>query len=107
MGKKQQAQPGRDRRAERPAWARAARWCTKLWAKITAEKNAYNAALAEYKVNHSQFSAKKAALLDLLNSQKLDATLAKSAQAIEDSWTTIGLQRGMNSLVKDMSENFE
>ena len=79
----------------------------KLWAKITAEKNAYNAALAEYKVNHSQFSAKKAALLDLLNSQKLDATLAKSAQAIEDSWTTIGLQRGMNTLVKDMSGNFE
>lgn len=80
---------------------------TKLWAKITAEKNAYNAALAEYKVNHNQFSAKKAALLDLLNSQKLDATLAKSAQAIEDSWTTLGLQRGMNSLVKDMSENFQ
>ncbi|MFZ3323291.1 MAG: dynamin family protein [Usitatibacter sp.] len=79
----------------------------KLWAKITAEKNAYNAALAEYKVNHSQFSAKKAALLDLLNSQKLDATLARSAQAIEDSWTTIGLQRGMNTLVKDMSANFE
>ncbi|HSS27665.1 MAG TPA: hypothetical protein VLL50_06895, partial [Usitatibacter sp.] len=71
------------------------------------EKNAYNAALAEYKVNHSQFSAKKAALLDLLNSQKLDATLAKSAQAIEDSWTTVGLQRGMSSLVKDMSENFQ
>jgi Dynamin family len=79
----------------------------KLWGKITAEKNAYNAALAEYKVNHSQFSAKKAALLDLLNSQKLDATLAASAQAIEDSWTTMGLQRGMNALVKDMSSSFE
>ena len=80
---------------------------TKLWAKITAEKNAYNAALTEYKVNHNQFSAKKAALLDLLNTQRLDAALAKSAQAIEDSWTTVGLQRGMNSLVKDMSENFQ
>src|SRR5262249_54454936 len=32
-----------------------------LGGKITAEKNAYNAALAEYKVNHGQFSAKKAA----------------------------------------------
>jgi Dynamin family len=79
----------------------------KLWARITAEKNAYNAALAEYKVNHNQFSAKKAALLDLLNAQKLDAALAKSAQAIEDSWTTMGLQRGMNSLVKEMSGDFE
>jgi len=80
---------------------------TKLWGKITAEKNAYNAALAEYKVNHAAFSAKKAALVDKLNSAKLDAALAKSAQAIEGSWTTIGLQRGMNSLVKDMSEDFE
>jgi Dynamin family len=79
----------------------------KLWAKITAEKNAYNAALAEYKVNHAQFSAKKTGLFDLLNSQKLDVALAKSAQAIEDSWTTITLQRGMNSLVKNMNEDFE
>jgi|GEM_PF-11852 len=78
-----------------------------LWGKITAEKNAYNAALAEYKVNHHQFSAKKTALIDMLNPQKLDAMLAESAKAIEDSWTTITLQRGMNSLVKDMSEDFE
>ena len=78
-----------------------------LWAKITAEKNAYNAALAEYKVNHQQFSAKKTALLDMLNPQKLDQHLAKSAQAIEDSWLTVNLQRGMSSLVKDMSADFE
>ena len=80
---------------------------TRLWAKITAEKNAYNSALAEYKVNHAAFSGKKSALIDRLNPAKLDAALAKSAKAIEDSWTTIGLQRGMNSLVKDMSEDFE
>ncbi len=79
----------------------------KLWARITAEKNAYNAALAEYKVNFNQFSAKKALLLELLNTSKLDAALAASAQAIEDSWTTVGLQRGMNELVRVMSENFE
>jgi len=79
----------------------------KLWATITAEKNAYNAALAEYKVNHNQFSAKKTALLDLLNPQKLDQALAKSAQSIEDSWTTITLQRGMNSLVKDLNDDFQ
>ena len=79
----------------------------KLWAKITAEKNAYNAALAEYKVNFSQFSAKKTVLQELLNTGRLDAALAKSAQAIQDSWTTVGLQRGMNELVRVMSENFE
>src|SRR5436190_2452562 len=32
---------------------------TKIWQKITTEKNAYNAALAEYKVNFAQFSARK------------------------------------------------
>ena len=30
-----------------------------------------------------------------------------NAQAIEDSWTTVTLQRGMNALVKDMSDDFE
>ncbi|MGZ5597529.1 MAG: dynamin family protein [Usitatibacter sp.] len=80
---------------------------TKLWGKITSEKNAYNSALAEYKVNHGQFSGKKAALTDRLNPQKLDEILSKSAQALEDSWTTIGLQRGMRELTRLMSEDFE
>ncbi len=80
---------------------------TKLWAKITEEKNAYNAALTEYKVNSAQFNHKRSALMDLLNAQRLDQTLAKSAQTIQDSWTTITLQRGMSALVKDMSEDFE
>ena len=79
----------------------------KLWATITAEKNAYNAALAEYKVNFNQFNAKKTVLLEMLNTTKLDAALKESAQAIEDSWTTVGLQRGMSKLVNVMSENFE
>jgi hypothetical protein len=80
---------------------------TRLWNKITEEKNAYNAALTEYKVNSAQFNHKRAALMDALNAQRLDEALAKSSQAIQDSWTTITLQRGMNSLVKDMSEDFE
>jgi hypothetical protein len=80
---------------------------TRLWAKITEEKNAYNAALTEYKVNSAQFNHKRSALMDLLNAQRLDQTLAKSAQTIQDSWTTITLQRGMSALVKDMSEDFE
>src|SRR5262249_6168434 len=79
----------------------------KLWQTITAEKNAYNASLAEYKVNHAQFNHKRSALMDMLNPQKMDVALAKSAQAIEDSWTTVALQRGMNQLVKDMSEDFQ
>ena len=80
---------------------------TKLWQKISAEKGAYNAALAEYKVNHSIFSAKRTALLELLNSAKLDAMLAQSASALDDSWTTVGLQRGMRELSKLMNAEFE
>jgi hypothetical protein len=80
---------------------------TKLWAKITAEKNAYNSALAEYKVNHAQFSAKRSALTDLINVARLDQLLSESAQSIQDSWTTVGLQRGMKELVRLMSEDFE
>ena len=80
---------------------------TKLWGRITAEKNAYNAALTEYKVNHQKFSARKTALIDMLNAQKLDAALATSAKAIEDSWTTMGLQRGMTQLSAVMLKDFE
>jgi len=80
---------------------------TKLWGRITAEKNAYNSALAEYKVNHQKFSSKKTALLGMLNPAKLDEALERSAKAIEDSWTTMGLQRGMNELVRVMSQDFE
>jgi hypothetical protein len=79
----------------------------KIWGKITSEKNAYNAALAEYKVNHGQFQGKRAALVDLLNAQKLDVMLSGAAQAMEDSWTTVGLQRGMKALTQSMSANFE
>ncbi|QJR13372.1 dynamin family protein [Usitatibacter palustris] len=80
---------------------------TKLWQKITSEKNAYNSALAEYKVNNAQFNAKRSALMDMLNPQKLDMALAKSAQSIEDSWTTVTLQRGMRELTRAMSEDFD
>jgi hypothetical protein len=80
---------------------------TKLWARITAEKNAYNAALAEYKVNHARFSAKRSALTDLINMARLDQLLAASAKSIEESWTTVGLQRGMKELVRLMSDDFE
>jgi hypothetical protein len=80
---------------------------TRLWSKITAEKNAYNAALAEYKVNHAAFNARRSVLMDMLNPAKLDAMLGESARAIEDSWTTVGLQRGMRELTRLMSEDFE
>jgi hypothetical protein len=78
-----------------------------LWAKVSAEKTAYTAALAEYKVNLASFAAKRTMLMDLLNAAKMDKMLGASAQAIEDSWTTVTLQRGMRELARLMSEDFE
>ena len=80
---------------------------TKLWQKITAEKNAYNTSLAEYKVNSAQFNAKRAALMDRLNPSHLDHIMAKSEAAMEKSWTTVGLQRSMREMSRLMSEDFE
>ena len=81
---------------------------TKLWAKITAEKNAYNAALAEYKVNHAPVQRQElGAAWTCSTPASSTRCSAQTPQAIEDSWTTITLQRGMNALVKDMSEDFE
>jgi hypothetical protein len=80
---------------------------TKLWQKISAEKAAYNSALAEYKVNQSNFSAKRTALMDMLNPAKLDYMLAQAAQAMDDSWTTVGLQRAMRELSRLMNADFE
>ncbi|QJR09104.1 hypothetical protein DSM104443_00140 [Usitatibacter rugosus] len=80
---------------------------TKLWQKITAEKNAYNTSLAEYKVNSAQFNAKRAALMDRLNPAHLDQIMGKSEAAMEKSWTTVGLQRSMREMSRLMSEDFE
>lgn len=79
----------------------------KLWHKISEEKAAYNAALSEYKVNKMQFNQKRGALLDMLNPTKLDILCSTSLQAINDSWTTPGLGRGMRALIKLMNQEFD
>jgi hypothetical protein len=79
----------------------------KLWAMLTAEKNAYTAALAEYKVNKTQFNQKRGALIDLVNPAKLDLLCTRSLQAINDSWTTVGLTRGMRELIRLMNREFD
>ena len=79
----------------------------KLWSTITEEKNAYNAALAEYKVNKVQFNQKRNALMDMLNQNKHDMLCVRSMKAIDDSWTTPGLTRGMRELIKLMNQEFD
>jgi hypothetical protein len=80
---------------------------TKLWQKVNQEKEAYNAALSEYKVQRAAFNQKKNAVLDAFNPTRLDILCAKSLQAINDSWTTPGLTRGMRELIRLINDDFE
>jgi hypothetical protein len=46
-------------------------------------------------------------VLDAFNPTRLDIMCAKSLQAINDSWTTSGLTRGMRALIKLINEDFQ
>ncbi len=78
----------------------------KLWQEVAEEKEAYNNALAEYKVQRVIFNKKRNALMDTLNPTKLDILCSRSLQAINDSWTTPGLTRGMRELIRLIDEEF-
>ena len=79
----------------------------KLWQRISLEKEAYNAALAEYKIQRASFNQRRNTLLDLFNPTKLDVLCARSLQAMNDSWTTPGLTRGMRELIRLIQEDFK
>ncbi len=78
----------------------------KLWQKVNAEKEAYNAALAEYKAQRTKFGQRRTALIDKFNPARLDVICSKSLQDIQDSWNTIGLQRGMRKLIALIQDEF-
>jgi hypothetical protein len=80
---------------------------TKLWQKVNQERDNYNAALNEYKAQRTIFSQKKNAVLDLFNPTRLDLICAESLQAINDSWTTPGLTRGMREIIRQMNAEFD
>jgi hypothetical protein len=80
---------------------------TKLWGKITAEKNAYNSGArgiqGEPRPVHGQ------AHVAPRPAQPAEARhdARGERQSMENSWTTVGLQRGMRELTRLMSEDFE
>ena len=78
----------------------------KLWQKVNQEKEAYNAALAEYKIQRAAFNAKRNALIDAFNPTKLDLACARSMEAINGSWTTPGLTRGMREIIRSINVEF-
>jgi Dynamin family len=79
---------------------------SKLWQQVSVEKEAYNAALAEYKIQRAAFNAKRNALIDAFNPAKLDIACARSMEAINGSWTTPGLTRGMREIIRSINVEF-
>ena len=79
----------------------------KLWQKVSAEKEAYNDTLTEYKIQRTAFNQKRNTLLDVFNPTKLDIICSRSHQAINDSWTTVSLTRGMRELIKLIGDEFK
>ena len=78
----------------------------KLWQQISAEKESYNMVLTEYKIQRGTFNQKRNTLIGVFSPVKLDILCSQSRQAISDSWTTMGLIRGMRSLIKDINAEF-
>ena len=79
----------------------------KLWQRISQEKQAYAAALTEYKIQRNSFNQKRDALLDLFNPTKLDFVCASSLQEMNDSWNTVSLTRGMRKLIRLIQADFK
>lgn len=78
----------------------------KLWQKVSEEKEAYNAALTEYKIQRTSFNQKRNSLMDVYNPTRLDVICSKSLQAMNDSWTTVTLTRGMRELIRLIGDEF-
>jgi hypothetical protein len=79
----------------------------KMWAKVGAERQAYNDALSDYKGSERTFNQKRAALLDALNAGRFEFIVNQARKSIDDSWMTHSLLRGMNSLTKSLYGGFD
>jgi Dynamin family len=79
---------------------------TRLWTKITQDKDEYNASLQDYKLTRDAFAKEREWLLDALSPTKLQEVLTTSQRSINNSWTTVGLGQGMRALFQLMSAEF-
>ena len=79
---------------------------TKLWEKITSDRRVYMASVEEYKHKRNDFKGQRDVLIEMLNPVKLDFVLGQSRDAIEGTWTTLGLSRSMQSLFDSISKEF-
>ncbi len=79
----------------------------KLLDKVQADKMLYEQTVKSFNITRSVISQQGRALMASLDGDRLDEMLAKSRKAIEGSWTTSGLLRGMQSLFGQATQQFE
>lgn len=73
-------------------------------AKVVADKKRYEASIPTFNLAHEKISQLGKQLLRHLSADYLNASLAESRKVMGDSWTTVGLNKGMRSLMKQANE---
>lgn len=75
-----------------------------MLSKVTEERRHYEASVITFNKAEQQISGLGQVLLNQLSLQNLDALLQVSRAEIGESWTTLGLTRGMKDLIKRTTE---
>jgi hypothetical protein len=73
-------------------------------AKVVADRKRYEASIPTFNLANDKITQLGKKLLRHLSSEYLDSSLAESRQAMGDSLTTVGLNRGMRNLMKQANE---
>lgn len=73
-------------------------------AKVVADKKRYEASIPTFNHAHEKISQLGKQLLRHLSLDYLNASLAENRKAMGSSWTTVGLNKGMRSLMKQAND---
>lgn len=74
-----------------------------LLAQVTADHKRYEASTHTFNTGSQKISSMGDELLKQLGTPNLNALLQQSRREIGDSWTTVGLNKGMKALIRDTS----
>ncbi len=75
-------------------------------AALQLEKDSYDATANQFRLTRKMLQAQGEQLLTHLSEDTLDLILNTGREAMEDSWTTLGLTSGIRQLSKEMSARF-
>jgi hypothetical protein len=80
---------------------------TNLMDKLHADKQVYQETVKSFEMTRSVTAQQGIVLLSNLGQETFDRIISQSKDAIQDSWTTAGLNRGMRSLVPQAIHQFD